>query len=138
MNESNYAFFNNLRSAAILTNSYVAADVLGPTTDTNQVQADVSRYNQLNIFVEFTIGSLTDADLKVEFSHDGTTYFQDSAIGSPSSGESAVSALHYTFSADGNYTISIPIKCNYIKISIVGNGTVTSSEAAIHAALGVV
>lgn len=119
----------NVRSATILTNSYVAGTVLGPTN------GNPSAYNQLVIYWGFTKGSLTSGELKVEFSHDGTTYYQET-FSSVSGGTSTDTVGIHTQTATGNYRISIPIKDNYIKISVQGTGTVTSSSATVIAVLG--
>jgi len=46
----------SVRSAAILTTSYVAGTVI----------KDVEKFNQLIIYIDFTKGSLTSLELKVE------------------------------------------------------------------------
>jgi len=116
----------SVRSAAILTNSYVA----GTTIE------NVHDMNQLNILVSFTIGSLTTGDIKVEFSHDNTTFYQQATI-SVSSGVITTSLANYAFGATGNYTLDIPIQARFIKISAKGTGTVTSSTMTIDATVGV-
>ena len=121
----------NVRSAAILTTSYVAGTVIGPTN------GNPSLYNQLVVYWDFTIGSLTSGELKVEFSHDGTTYRQET-FSSVSGGTSTDTLGVHTVTASGNYRLMIPIKDNYIKISVKGTGTVTSSSATVTAVLGVV
>ena len=121
----------NIRSAAILTTGYVAGTVLSPTN------GYPAKYNQLIVLADFTIGSLTDAQLKIEFSHDGTTYYQES-FSSISGGTDTVSAGVHKFTASGKYRIAIPIKDNYIKISVIGTGTVTSSSMTVDAVLGTV
>jgi len=120
-----------VRAAAILTNAYVAAG-----TVLNYSNANPALRNQLNLLVKFTKGSLTSASIKVEFSHDGVTYYQDT-FESVSGGESTISNGVYTMTASGNYVISIPIKFSYIKVSAIGTGTVTSSELTIDAIVGV-
>jgi len=122
----------DVRAAAILTNSYVAGTVISPLSGANPALR-----NQLNLLVSFTVGSLTSAEIKVEFSHDGTTYFQDtfeSIVG----GESTLSLGNYKLTATGNYIISIPIKFNYIKISAKGTGTLTNSSLKIQTVVGTV
>lgn len=121
----------DIRASAVLTNSYVAGTVL------NYSNANPALRNQLNIYVSFTIGSLTTAQVKVEYSHDGTTYYQDT-FEAISSGTSTMSLGEYSFAATGNYVISIPVKSSYIKISAKGTGTVTDSLMAIQAVVGVV
>lgn len=121
-----------VRAAVILTNSYVAGTVLDYGDE----------YNLLTIYWSFTKGSLTTGELKVEFSADGTNYYQES-VTSPAaigSGESVVGVgvAEYQVDTTGNYRITIPINDKYIKISALGTGTVTSSSATVTAILGVV
>lgn len=122
-----------LRSSTVLTGSYVAATTYGPTGVTN---LDPVSNNQLMLYVSFTIGSLTSAELKVEFSDDGTTYYQETST-SVSSGVSTDSLLNHTFTATGNYRLLIPITDKYIKVSAKGTGTVTNSLLSIDAILAV-
>lgn len=121
-----------IRAAAILTTgSYVAGTVLSPTNGNPALK------NQLQLMVAFTIGSLTSADVKVEYSIDGTTYYQET-FEDIAAGVASMSNGVYRLTATGNYLISIPIKAPYIKISSIGNGTATSSSLKIDAVLGVV
>lgn len=122
---------DNIRATAVLTNSYVAGTVL------SYANSNPALRNQLNLLVSFTIGSLTTAEIKVEFSHDGVTYFQDT-FESISGGTSTLSLGNYSLTATGNYVISIPIKFSYVKISSKGTGTVTSSTLKIDAITGTV
>lgn len=119
-----------IRSAAILTGSYVAGTVLSPF-----ISAPAHR-NQLNVMVQFTIGSLTSAQIKVEFSHDGTTYFQDT-FATISGATATMVNGDYSLASTGNYVISIPINFNYIKISAKGTGTATASSMTLDAIVGV-
>jgi hypothetical protein len=130
---SDYKQILNVRTAAILTGSFVAGNVLGPTSS-GAYKVKCSDYNQLKVVAKFTIGSLTDCDIKVEFSNDGTTYSQETTS-SISSGEITESLAHHAIAADGNYEFNIPINCEYIKISALGNGTATGSSLAIDAVL---
>ena len=114
-----------IREAAILTNSYVASTVRG--LDDN---LSLTSKNQVILYVDFTIGSLTSLELKVEFSPDGVTYFQETSI-DVSSGTWTVNLFEYTITASGQYRIAIPIKDKYMKISAKGTGTVTSSSLKI-------
>lgn len=124
----------NVRSAAILTSSYVAGTVIGPTSEGGLTP---SQGNQLIVYVSFTIGSLTSGELKVEFSNDGSTYYQQTFT-SVSGGTSTATIGNYTWTATGNYRFEIPIKDAYIKISVKGTGSVTSSSMTVDAILGVV
>ena len=124
----------NLRSSAVLTNSPVAATVLGPQGIGSNV--DPVENNQLVVLVAFTKGSLTSAELKVEFSDDGSTYYQET-VSSISGGTSTDSLLTHTFTASGNYRIPIPLIDRYIKISVIGTGAVGGSAMAIDTVLAI-
>ena len=56
-------FRENVRDKAILTTSYVAGTLLDGPTGTG-----LDCYNQLILDIDFTIGSLTTAEVKIEFS----------------------------------------------------------------------
>ena len=120
-----------VRAAAILTDSYVAGTIVQPDL---AVYSHSAGQNQLTVMIAFTIGSLTSAQVKVEFSDDGTTYYQDTNA-STSWGTTTLSLGEYSFSAAGNYLIHIPIRYKYIKISAKGTGTVTNSSMTIDALL---
>jgi hypothetical protein len=123
-----------VRTAAILTNAYVAGTVIGG--ETTGEKSKTNEYNQLILYVTFTIGSLTSASIKVEFSNDNSTYYQETAM-SISGGTVTESLAIHTISASGNYRICIPMNDRYVKISAIGTGTVTSSSMGIKAVLGV-
>ena len=114
-----------VRASVIPTTSYVAGTVIEKTRDNNQ----------LNVYVSLTFGSLTSAEVKVEFSADGTTYYQEtfSAVSTVTSTESLG---EHKFGAGGNYRLEIPLKDNFVKISAKGTGTLTNSLMAISAVLG--
>ncbi len=135
INQANYTLYP-IRAAAILTGSFVAGTVLGPSPE----HAEIFEHSKLELLVAFTIGSLTSGDIKVEFSNDGSTYYQESydAVGTPGSGLVSVvpSLVTRTLLASGNYRITIPILDRYIKISLKGTGTATSSSATINAIVG--
>ena len=130
MEPTNYEFFN-VRASAVLTTSYVAGNII------SYKNANPSKANQLIIYADFTIGSLTDAQLKVEFSHDGTAYYQES-FSSISSTTDTLSLGVHKMAGTGKFRIAIPIKDNYIKISAIGTGTVTNSLLTLDAIIGTV
>lgn len=98
-----------VRDSAILTTSYVASTVLGPTVVNPQHNKSV------RFFVEITIGSLTSVEVKVEGSPDGTAY---SKLHGPT---------EYSFTASGTYIVAVPAFAPYVKASVKGTGTVTDS-----------
>jgi hypothetical protein len=123
-----------VRTAAILTDAYVAGTVIGG--ETTGERSKTNEYNQLILFVTFTIGSLTSAQIKVEFSSDNSTYYQETSM-SISAGTVTESLAAHTLSATGNYRIAIPMNDRYVKVSVKGTGTVTSSSMGVKAVLGV-
>lgn len=124
--------YRNVRSAAILTNSYVAGTVFGAEDAGGDYPHNG---NQLIVYIDFTIGSLTSLQVKVEFSHDNSTFYQES-FSSISGATDTVSLGEHSFAGTGKYRLAIPIKDKYIKISAKGTGTVTGSSCAINAAYG--
>jgi hypothetical protein len=115
-----------VRASAILTNSYVAGTVIGPVYD----------QNQLVVLISLTFAALTDARVKVEFSPDGSTYYQES-FQALSGTTDTVSLGEHKMAASGNYRIAIPIKDKFIKISALGTGTLTACAMSIDAVIGI-
>jgi Rps23 Pro-64 3,4-dihydroxylase Tpa1-like proline 4-hydroxylase len=117
--------YKQVRPAAILTDAYVAGTVL----------ENCEKYNSISLLIDFTKGSLTDTQIKIEVSADGTNYYQihDDSI---TTGVNSPVALVYKFTADADCaTLPITISSKYIKISSIGTGTITSSSLAITAVL---
>ena len=128
-----------LRASAILTATYVAGNVLGGETSTVASPTEIARvneYNQLILYVTFTKGSLTSAEIKVEFSPDNSTFYQESAM-LIAGGTITDSIAEHTVTATGNYRIAIPMNDRYVRVSAKGTGTVTNSLMGITAILGV-
>lgn len=128
---ANYKSYT-VRSAAILTNGAVAGTTLG--------EEDVNLYNnnQLIILADFTIGSLTNVILTVEFSNDGTNWYaqtyEDIAA---STGVATVRTKTHVIAATGKFRLDpITICDKYIRISATGTGTVTSSSLKVDAIIG--
>ena len=114
-----------VRAEAVLTTSYVAGTVLTQTRI----------YNQLLVLVNFTIGSLTSMEVRVEFSNDNSTFYQEVIDAANSLSQFTSSLGDRTFTATGNYRIAIPIADNFIRISVKGTGTVTDSLCTVDAVL---
>ena len=113
----------SVRAEAVLTNSYVTGTVLTQTRF----------HNQLIVLIKITLGSLTSVEMKLEFSPDNTTWFQEVIDAANSLSQFTTSQGDRTFTASGNYRIAIPISDNFIRISAKGTGTVTDSLCTIDA-----
>jgi len=122
-----YDFRSGVREEAVLTGSYVAATS----------QETKTWHNQLIIYYSFTKGSLSSSELKVEFSNDNSTWYRETSS-SLSSGTSTDDVVEHTFDSTGNFRIPIAIKDRYVRVSVKGTGTVTSSLASIDLVLGTV
>jgi len=115
----------SIREAAILTTSYVSWTVLG-LDDNNSAQT----LNQSVLLIDFTIWSLTSLELKIEYSDDAINYYQQTFV-DVSWWTAIASAGEYNFSETWSYEIANPFKAKYIKVSVKGTWTVTSSSCAI-------
>lgn len=118
-----------VRASAVLTTSYVQGLLLGPT----QL---VEGQNQLILYVNFTLGSLTDGRIRIEFSTDGVTFGRETFSAAPAAGLSATSLYDRQMTANGVYTFALPLKYQYVRISALGTGTVAGSLMAITAIVG--
>lgn len=115
-----------VRASAILTTSYVAGTVVS-----------MDNQNYIGILVEFTKGSLTSLEVKVESSIDGGTTFGQQQTESASNGTVTSDGAFYQYDTTGNYWIVInPLLADQVKISAKGTGTVTSSSLKLTAVTG--
>ena len=115
----------DVRTAAVLTGSYVAG------TDIT----DGYNYNQLVVEADFTLGSLTSAEIKVEYSQDGTNFFQET-FSSISGGTDTITLGIHQMLSTGKYIIALPVLSKIIRISAKGTGTVTGSSLSLRAIVG--
>ena len=116
------ATIENLRTAAVLTGAYVY------TTSKVSESFDV-----ITLDIVFVIGSLTSAEIVIEFSQDDATWFQQAFVADPSGGFRAISVSPMQMTASGSYSISFTPYHKYCRIGIKGTGTVTDSSASIDA-----
>lgn len=116
-----------VRADAILTTGYIAGTVID----------NCERHNQLMLFLKYTKGSLTSFQVKVEYSYDGVTFYQQTFV-AVSDGVSTAKLGSYTFApaANANLELEIPIKCYQVRVSVKGTGTVTNSSLKVDAVLG--
>lgn len=115
-----------LRASAILTNSYV---------NSSSVAASEGE-NQLILLIDATLGSLTSIEVKVEFSDDDATFYQES-FGAIAGGTDTLTLGEHQITADGNYRLPISISDRFLRIAAKGTGTVTGSSLTIDGVLGV-
>lgn len=147
ISENDYRYIP-IRDAAILTTSYVVGRIIGQVPsdlasnppDVAYLSGPVGLRNQLILYVDFTKGSLTTAELIVEFNNDPTDangWYQETEDDiAASTGIITERNVVRQFAASGKYRIPIKINDQFIRISIKGTGTVTSSSAKINAIIG--
>lgn len=119
-----------IRTSAVLTTSYVAGTKFIQPEILPEVQ------NQIVLYVDFTLGSLTTAELIVEFSADNTNFYQESYELVPTAGVAVCTTYTRQLTATGKYRFAIPIKDKVIQVSVKGTGTVTGSLLAITGIIG--
>lgn len=130
-----------IRAAAILTTSYVAGNIIGKSTPAlDYLSGPVGLLNQLILYVDFTLGSLTSGDLIVEFNNDVSDvngWYQETIDDiAASTGVVTEHNAVRTFAGSGKYRIPIKINDQFIRVSIKGTGTVAGSSAQINAIIG--
>lgn len=119
--------FTELRASAVLTTGYVASDSYpcGP-------------FSSVVFDLDFTIGSLTSLEVKVQYSTDGGTTWRDVlVVETPSSGVSStvVHVLQMAATTGGSVTVDTTA-FELVRLAAKGTGTVTGSLLAIGAAGG--
>ena len=120
MEQSREIHSHIIRASAILTNAYVAGAVIGDGTE----------YNALDLEIDFTKGSLTSVKFKIEVRNDVNYYQQQSE--SASAGTITVKPVERVIDTEGRSAFLVtPIRAKYVKVSIIGVGTLTASAAAI-------
>lgn len=135
---------STIRSAAILTTSYVASSTV-----------DVGNCNELVLFVDFTKGSLTTAELKFQFSplnnptntqatpSSDTGWYDypisNTAVGTTSADEFLAPLRVYVQQLDATCAKAFPLpaKARKFRVLAKGTGTVTSSSMTIACITGV-
>ena len=136
-NSSDYAIFD-IRAASALTGSYVAGTVVGPDLQASYSanSFSCSKFNQLVLLVDATKDTADACVIKIEYSHDGTNWFQDSFT-AISGGTSTVTLGEFSMAATGKYVIQRPFKATYVRVSAKATGTVGAAAMSIKAIFAV-
>lgn len=125
MRNSNY---KEIRSSAVLTGSYVAGTVID----------EVHRMNQITLICDYTQGSATSLEIKVEVSKDKSEWYQEVNVGT-ASGTNTIYVSEYTYTGgDTKFSLELPVNANYVRVSFKVTGTATGSDCVANAFLGYV
>ena len=123
---------STIRSAAILTTSYVAS------TD-----VAVGNANQVVVGINFTKGSLTTAEIKCQYTRDDTNWLDytisDTAGGTTSGNEFLAKLRVWVHQLDASCDVElpVPVKCLRFRVMAKGTGTTTGSSLTLTAVVGV-
>ena len=124
-----------IRDEAVLTTSYVAGNIIGRIKDNDSAQQQsLERKNQLVLYIDFTIGSLTSAEVKIEFApvlyydlaYDGQT--ANFTAGATVKGSTSGAEGRIQRDADGGATGTLIISPNNA-IPFIDNEEITDSES---------
>ncbi len=91
--------------------------------------------NQVQLLISFTKGDSDGCRLKIEYSEDQITWYQESMVSEfPSINDVTHSMMTRKIDDSGNYVLSIPVSSSYIKVSVQaitsGDNTLLSIKAA--------
>lgn len=111
----------SVRSAAILTLNYVAGTVI-----------NIQNADQLTLQVDFTLGSSSGCNIKVEVSDDNVTFYEIPFFEIINS-EAVYAGLSFRMNATGKLAISFPMSNYYCKISSKALVDATGTSLAISA-----
>lgn len=110
-----------LRAAAILTTSYVAATVL-----------DITGIGQVQLLCNFTKGGSDGCRLKIEFSNDGTNYWQESRMQWDGT-DYVHTVMTRKIDATAALVISLPVSALYMKVSAAAITAATTTSLTLTA-----
>jgi len=114
----------SIRASLILTDTYVVGTVLDLA----------SKYNKIALLLDFSKGSLTTAEIKIEFSPDNTNWYQETSS-VITSGVSADVLTSHQIDTTGKYRLLVPTVDRYMRVSVKGTGTMTNSLMKVDAVL---
>lgn len=116
-----------LRTTAALTNSYVVFK----TFSTGDEQGLCNRATHFFVGWNYTKGSSSSMEMKIEFSMDGTNWFEDRSE-VITAGAGVLSAHYISDSTAGLGKYTFPVDSPYIRLSAKCTGAVTSSDLIVY------
>jgi len=103
----NNLVLKSLHVPVVLTTSYVTSEIM-----------NIQGANQVQLLVCFTRGNSAGCRLRVDFSEDRLTWYQESMVSEfPSANDVEHSLVTRRIDETGNYAISIPVSASYMKVS---------------------
>ena len=129
MTEIDASVLSPIRESIVLTNSEVFHQIRG-------ADSLIEKANQLSLLVDFTIGSLTNALIKIYTSDDGLAWKTLPSL-SITAGVVTVSDIVITLTESAAFNFETQINTKFIRVGVTGTGTVTSSLMEIIPIIGV-
>lgn len=130
-----------LRSAAVLTTSYVIPSRPLPDGTTTQAGINIADWNQLVLYVQATLGSATDIRIRVEYSPDNSTWFAQTAldIGTPASSlvDGDLARVEYVIESTDNFVLPIPAAYRYMRIQCKATASGSGTSLTVQLAPGI-
>lgn len=138
VSSQNKLFLGTVYNTALTTGFLTTALFPHTLSDTNgQEITSAFFYNQLELYVNETIGSATNIQWYLEFSNDNVNWYQENFTSSPTAGIVIDTPItHEVLVATAPFRYIIPINDQFIRISAKGTGTVSDASIVIQACLG--
>lgn len=114
----NNLVYKDIRTSSALTTSFVVSDIM-----------NIQGANQVQLLVSFVKGDSTGCRLKIEYSVDQVTWYQESMYNEiPLSNEITHNAITRKVEESGNYVLSIPVSSSYMRVwaQAINSGNNTS------------
>ena len=113
-----------IRQSSALTISFAETEVM-----------NIQGANQVQLLISFIKGDSEGCRLKIEYSEDRVTWYQESMVSEfPSLNSVTHSMITRKIDDTGNYVLSIPVSSSYIKVSAQaissGDNTLLSIKAS--------
>ena len=113
-----------IRQNSALTTSFAETEVM-----------NIQGANQVQLLISFIKGNSEGCRLKIEYSEDRVTWYQESMVSEfPSLNSVTHSMITRKIDDTGNYVLSIPVSSSYIKVSAQaissGDNTLLSIKAS--------
>lgn len=97
----------SIRCSTVLTTSFVASEIM-----------NIQGANQVQLLVSFEKGNSSGCRLKIEYSENGSIWYQESAIDEfPSINDVKHTLITRKIDDSGNYIISVPVSASYLMVS---------------------
>ena len=108
-----------VRTSSVLTTSEVLSEV-------REAKELIKACNQASFFINFTKGSLDNAEVKLYVKQEGGDWHAIPEV-SYSGGVGTVSPITLTLTASTKFVFETPINTEYLAVGVKGTGTVTDS-----------